>query len=155
MAYISNIVDNHIVILDGVTDSGNLGTILRTSAWYGIKSIILTSNCIDPFNTKVLRSAVGAHFYFDNIVSLDNNKLIEYLNNHNYKVFCADLEGRDISKINLSNKWALVLGSEAHGISKEFQSFDKVTIKKEGKIESLNVSVACGIILDQFFKNNY
>ena len=51
-------------MLNKISDPGNLGTIFRTSAWYGIQSIILTSNSIDPFNLKCLRSGVGAHFYF-------------------------------------------------------------------------------------------
>jgi len=139
---------NNIVILDNISDPGNIGTILRTCAWYGIKSIIFTSNSSDPFNLKCIRSGMGSHFYFDHLHSIDNKDLNNYLNNHNYKVLCADLGGTDISTLNIAGKWALILGSEAHGVSNDFNHFEKITICKQGDIESLNVSVAAGIILN-------
>mgnify|MGYP001340988769 CR=1 FL=1 len=65
---LNDIKSNNIVILDNVSDPGNLGTIFRTCAWYNIKNIILTSNTVDPFNFKSLRSGMGAHFTFNFIV---------------------------------------------------------------------------------------
>ena len=67
-------------------------------------------------------------------------------------MYCADLKGEDISNVNVDQKWAVILGSEAHGISESFKDYNKITIKRSGEIESLNVSVACGIILDQLKK---
>ena len=146
---------NHIIILDNISDPGNLGTILRTCAWYGVKSIILTSGTVDPFNFKSIRAAMGAHFYFDDIIIDTNQSVINFLNLENFSTYCADLNGQDITEFNSNQKWAVILGSEAHGISDSFQIYDKITIKKWGKIESLNVSVACGIILDRFKNSNY
>ena len=62
------------------------------------------------------------------------------------------VKGDDITEINSTSKWAIILGSEAHGISDNFKKFNKIRIKQFGSIESLNVSVACGIILNQFIK---
>ena len=146
---IKNVKEN-LLILDGLSDPGNLGTIFRTCAWYNIKSIILTSECVDPFNLKCLRSGVGAHFYFDNIVSIERQNVISFLNDNNYDVYCADLQGTNLSDVNIGNNWAIILGSEAHGLNKDFNIFNKITISKHGKIDSLNASVACGIILNTF-----
>ena len=66
-----------------------------------------------------------------------------------YEIYCADLDGESVNNIKTKSKWALVLGSEAHGLDKEFQLEAKITIPAYGKIESLNVSIASGIILNQ------
>ena len=153
-AQLDSLKSDHIVILDGIQDPGNLGTIFRTCVWFGIKSIILTSNCSDPFNLKCVRSGVGAHFYLDQIIIEDSQKVAEYLREKKYNVLVADLNGEDIFNIKKLDKWSLILGSEAHGISSEFKKFPKVTILKRGNVESLNVSVASGIILNKLI-NNY
>jgi len=150
--YSSNKIDNinneNILILDGVSDPGNLGTIFRNCIWFGIHSIILTENSIDPFNLKCIRSGMGSHFYFNNIVKENSKKIIKHLKKYNYNTLVADLNGENINNINYKNNWALVLGSEANGISSNFEAFKKVTINKIGNIESLNVSVASGILLN-------
>jgi len=150
-----NIRNNCTVVLDNISDPGNLGTIFRTCAWYNIKDVILTDNTVDPFNFKSLRSGMGSHFSFDNII-IDNNKsIIDFLENNNFNILCADLNGEKISSDLTNNKWALILGSEAHGISIDFKNYHKITIDKFGEIESLNVSVACGIILERLINNYY
>ena len=146
---INNLKEDNLLILDGLSDPGNLGTVLRTCAWYNIKSVILTSNCVDPFNLKCLRSGVGAHFYFDDIIHAEREDVVKYLSENNYDVHCAAMEGQDISDVTLNNKWAIILGSEAHGLHDDFNVFNSITIPGDGKIESLNASVACGIILDR------
>ena len=153
-AKLDSLKSNNIVILDGIQDPGNLGTIFRTCVWFGIKSIILTSNCSDPFNLKCVRSGVGSHFYLEKIIIEDSQKVAEYLREKKYNVLVADLDGEDIFDIKKLNKWSLILGSEAHGISDAFEIFPKVTIPKIGDIESINVSVASGIILNKLV-NNY
>ena len=148
-----DISNDNIVILDNISDPGNLGTIFRTCAWYNIKSIILEANTVDPFNFKSLRAGMGAHFYFNNIITRNNKEILEFLNDNKFDVFCADLEGKNISEVKINNKWVLILGSEAHGISRDFRDCPKITIQQFGQIESLNVSVACGIILEKITKN--
>ena len=146
---LNDIKSNNIVILDNISDPGNLGTIFRTCAWYNIKNIILTSNTVDPFNFKSLRSGMGAHFTFNFIVKDSHKNIIDFLNKNQFEILCSDLEGEEITEIVIKKKWALILGSEAHGISDEFNKYNKITIPSKGIIESLNVSVACGIILER------
>ena len=146
---ITDIKDSNILILDGISDPGNLGTIIRTCSWYNIKFIILSSDCVDPFNLKCLRAGMGAHFYLTNIINAKRKEIIEYLDYNAYDVCSASLEGNNLLEFNPNNKWAVILGSEAHGLHDDFHIFNKITIAKHGKIESLNASVACGIILDR------
>ena len=93
---------------------------MRTANWFGISNIFLSKECVDPYNSKVIRSAMGAHFKM-NIV-IDNIKLgISNLKSQNFKIITTDLNAKNIIsdfKIE-ANCWALVMGSEAHGISNE------------------------------------
>ena len=139
---------NNIVILDEISDPGNLGTILRTCAWFGVDSIILTENSADIFNPKCLRAAMGGHFYMKNISYNNNKNIKEFLKQNKYDVLNATLDGKRINDIKINEKWALILGSEAHGINDELNIGEKVSIKQHGQIESLNVSIACGILLN-------
>ena len=141
--------NQNYVILDQISDPGNLGTILRTCAWYGINQIVLMPESVDPFNLKCLRSAMGAHFSFNYINYSDYDKIISFLEKNNYNILCSNLNGSDVSKISVKGKWALVLGSEARGTNLLFEKFNNITISKKGSIDSLNVSVATGIILDR------
>ena len=145
---LTNTNENY-VILDKISDPGNLGTILRTCAWYGINQIVLMPESVDPFNLKCLRSGMGAHFNFKYINYSDYDKIISFLEKNNYNILCSNLTGSDVSKISVKGKWALVLGSEAHGINLLFEKFNNITISKKGSIDSLNVSVATGILLDR------
>ena len=145
---LTNTNENY-VILDKISDPGNLGTILRTCAWYGINQIVLMPESVDPFNLKCLRSAMGAHFSFSYINYSDYDEIISFLEKNNYNILCSNLNGSDVSEISVKGKWALVLGSEAHGINLLFEKFNNITISKKGSIDSLNVSVATGILLDR------
>ena len=151
---LQDINNENIIILDGIQDPGNLGTILRTCVWYGIKSIILTSDTIDPFNLKCVRSAMGAHFYLNNIIQDNHINVLKYLKNNYKEVFVADMKGQNFKKIKPHNNWALILGSEAHGINNDFKQFKQITINKIGQLESLNVSVATGILINELINNN-
>ena len=154
LANIKNIYNedfaDEIIILDQISDPGNLGTIIRTCSWYNIKTIILTENSADIFNPKCLRSGMGGHFYLDNCIYLSNNEIVDFLKLNNYFVYCADSKGKPINQIVKKDKWALILGSEAHGINQELKIGEIVSIPGSGKIESLNVSVASGILLNKF-----
>ena len=150
---INNIKTDNVMVLDGISDPGNLGAIFRNCIWFGIKSIILTENSIDPFNLKCMRSGMGSHFYFNNIIKENSKTIIQHFIKNNYHIIVADLDGMNIANVSTKNKWALILGSEAHGISESYQKFQKVTINKIGEIESLNVSVASGILLNELINN--
>ncbi|MAX10324.1 MAG: hypothetical protein CMG13_05660 [Candidatus Marinimicrobia bacterium] len=139
-----------LIILDNIADPGNLGTILRTAEWFGIHNVALSKDCVDPYNSKVVRSAMGAHFNM-NIIRIKIEEYIKKLQSDNFQIIAADLNtDKSIESLNLKNdKWALLMGSEAHGLSQSVKNLIdcKIKIPQVGKIESLNVSVACGIFL--------
>ena len=141
--------DERIVILDRISDPGNLGTIIRTCAWFGVKSIILSENSADVFNYKCVRSSVGGHFLIRNLAYFSYDSINEFLSSKNMEVLSAGLDGDVMSEIRLPSKWGLILGSEAHGVTGNVKANRKVTIANEGKMESLNVSVAAGILLNE------
>ena len=141
--------NKNIIFLDNVSDPGNLGTILRTALWFGIDQIGYSSKSIDPYNPKVVRSAMGAHFSISWLgeLSLDDIK--------GYKILGADHRGKSIHTINIDNqRWALIMGSEARGISKSAHSCidELIGIPKVGEGESLNVGVSMGILLHELTK---
>ena len=144
-----NYFSDRIIILDQISDPGNLGTIIRTCSWFGIESIILTKSSADIFNPKCLRSGMGGHFHIKDCAYLSEDEIIQFFSSHQYTLYCATMTGESIYNIKNNDKWALVLGSEAHGINKKLLLGNKVSIPKHGKIECLNVSIAAGIIMNQ------
>ena len=137
--------------LERISDPGNMGTLLRTAAWFGIKSVFRSPECVDPFNSKVVRAAMGAHFYFSHFEVIFEDKILDDYTKAGMEILGSDMEGCSIHTLNLSNTkdWILILGSEAHGISKSAHSLitTMVTIPGVKGMESLNVSVAGGILL--------
>ncbi len=142
-----------IVLLDSIRDPGNLGTIIRTAEWFGVKKIVCSSDCVETFNPKVVQSAMGSLFRMstfrgDLVTFLETLKL-----EGGYKVFGADLSGEPLNHRKIDDKVALIIGSESHGISKEIlQMADmKVLITRSAgsTTESLNAAVACGILLSE------
>lgn len=136
--------DNYL-FLDDIQDPGNMGTLLRSASWFGIKKVALSENCIDIYNPKVVRSGMGAHFN----LNIYNN---QFLNNFaNHTKLGAFQDGEDIYQINGKNlePWILVIGSEAHGISSKNNKIidKKIAIPKIGNGESLNAAMAGSILL--------
>ena len=146
-------ITNHIIILDDISDPGNMGTILRTAKWFGVKTVFLSNGCVDPYNSKVIRSAMGAHFKM-NIIFCKIDEQIKKLKESNFQIISADVRAsKSIVKFKPNRqRWALVLGNEAHGLSGNISKLvdEKIQIFKKDEIESLNVSVACGIFLYHF-----
>ncbi len=136
-----------LVYLDQISDPGNLGTIIRTCDWFGIKQIGISPNSVEFYNPKVVRSAMGSHFnlkYLGTPKSEDLNK---------FSLIGADFnKGKDINDISNPKNWALVMGSEASGISKTMNEkiSSYVKIERFGKGDSLNIGVAMGIVLHRF-----
>ena len=143
-----------IVVLDGVQDPGNLGTILRTVDSVGLSQIIVSKETADAFNPKVVRSTMGAIFRVKIIESEDLQETIKQIKKHHFKLMVTSLQtDRSIYDIEL-NKRIIVIGNEANGVSKEIQDMadEKVKIPMLGKTESLNASVATGIILYEYVR---
>jgi TrmH family RNA methyltransferase len=139
------------VYLDDVQDPGNLGTIIRTLAWFGGYTLYLSAGSADPYNSKVLRSAAGGHFY---VPIIENADFFEtrYLHEDCY---ILDLNGKNISQMKASVSFLLILGNEANGVSGSILSLsdiERFRIMGTTNIESLNVGTAASIALYQLNK---
>ena len=143
-----------IVILDGVQDPGNLGTIIRSCVAFNIENLVLSLDSVDLYNSKVLRSTQGMNFYI-NIVRDDLKNVISLLKENNYTIYGTNVvNGIDIKDVKNNDKYAIILGNEGNGISDEINSLvDKnIYIKMNDKCESLNVAVSGSIILYELNK---
>lgn len=143
-----------ILILDGIQDPGNLGTILRTVDSVGLNQIILSSNCGDVYNPKVVRSTMGAIFRTKVIKSENLLETVKTIKQNGYKIIATDLKtDENIYTIDY-NKVAIVIGNEANGVSSQIleKSDKRVKIPMLGKTESLNASVATGVILYEYLR---
>lgn len=138
--------DDLIIALDGVSDPGNLGTIIRVADWYSITTIVASEDCADPYNPKTISATMGS-FSRVNVHLLN---LPEYLNQVNKPVYGAYLGGENVHQTDFSAQGIILMGSESHGIRDEAGQFvtNKITIPSFGGAESLNVAMATGIILD-------
>ena len=143
-----------IVALDDIQDPGNLGTILRTIDSIGLKQILVSKGTADSYNPKVVRSTMGAIFRVKIIECDDLVKTLKEVKKHKYELVVTSLQtDNDIYDINYHKK-AIVIGNEANGVSKEIQDIadKKVKIPMLGKTESLNASVATGIVLYEYVR---
>ena len=140
------------LVLDNIQDPGNLGTIIRLADWFGIEQIICSENTVDFYNPKVIQATMGS-FTRVNIVY---QNLKELLQNTDRPVFGTDMTGKNLYKTDFPKSFYLILGNEGNGISPEIKSLvtENLTIPRFGRLqstESLNVSMAAGIILGQVF----
>lgn len=144
----NDIEGNHLLILDDIQDPGNLGTIIRSCVAFSIDTLILSSNCVDLYNDKVIRSTQGMIFHL-NIVTGNLLEIIPQLKDNGYEILGTSVSnGVDVRKIN-SSKFALIMGNEGRGVRDEIKTLcDKnLYIKMNSSCESLNVSVATSILL--------
>ncbi|MEG0561042.1 MAG: RNA methyltransferase, partial [Cetobacterium sp.] len=141
---------DNIVVLNRVSDPGNLGTIIRIADAAGFKDIVLTKGSVDCYNEKTVRSTMGSILAM-NISYIDEDKLVPFLKEHGYKIVVTALEDDSIpyTKLNLVEKNAFIFGNEGDGVSKDIikSSDEKVIIPIYGTAESLNVAMATGIVL--------
>jgi TrmH family RNA methyltransferase len=138
---------SRVLILDNLRDPGNMGTLLRTAAAAGAAMVILSPGCADPYNPKTLRSGMGAHFRVP-IVEATWAEIRNYC--RTLSVYLATGDGEvDYDAVNWLEDWALIIGSEAHGLSEEAESLDAVRIRipMAAQTESLNAGIAAGVIL--------
>lgn len=146
---------NIIIALDKVSDPGNLGTIIRTAYWFGVKDIILSEDCADPYNPKVIRSTQGGVFHVNLFEDTELAAELKKLKQDNYKIYLFALESEKfLEQIPGNNKSVLVFGSESRGISNDLlnEGFETVKIKGNSDSESLNVAISAGIALHHFTK---
>lgn len=150
-----NYNDEVIIVLDGIQDPGNLGTILRTVDSADLKQIVLSKNCADPYNPKVVRSTMGAIFRVNIVETESLVNTLKEMKKYNFEIIATALDTNEsIYDIKYTNK-VIVIGNEANGVSKEVQEIadKKVKIPMMGKTESLNASVATGIMVYEYVRN--
>lgn len=143
--------DDFVLILDSISDPGNLGTIIRIADWYGINKIICSKSCVDWYSPKVINSTMGSFcrvqgYYVD---------LDEYMGQiKEENIIGAVLDGANLHAEKLPSSAYVVIGSESHGISDHLLKYinRSVMIPKFGKAESLNAGVATAIICDNLLR---
>ncbi len=137
------------LLIDAVQDPGNLGTMIRTADAAGIDAVVVGKGSVDVYNSKVLRSGQGSHFHLP-IIRGDLHDWVEKLHGKNISVYGTALEGASAyTDISTGESYALLVGNEGNGVSKELlaKTTANLYIPIYGKSESLNVAVATGILL--------
>ena len=145
-------IKGNVLILENLQDPGNLGTIIRSSVAFNIDTIILSKDCVDFYNVKVLRASEGMVFNI-NIVIRDLNEIIPKLKNKGYKVYTTNVvNGTDLSEVTIPDKYAIVMGNEGNGVTQETAMLcdEAIYIPMNKTCESLNVGIATSIILYEF-----
>mgnify|MGYP000697333368 CR=1 FL=1 len=137
-----------ILAIDGVQDPGNMGTILRTADWFGVDEIICSKETVDIFNPKVIQSSMGSLFR----IPVKYGNLATMMTEYKLPTFGALLDGENIYESDLPQKALIVMGNEGNGISSEIRKHidHSLLIPQFGEAESLNVSIATGVILSEF-----
>ncbi len=149
----SNQTKGLTIVLDGIKDPGNLGTIIRLADWFAIEKIICSEDCVDVYNPKTVQSTMGSIFR----VKVEYTNLKSFLENlpKNYPIYASIVEGgENIYEKHLQEDSILIIGSESHGISPEIQQYvnQKITIPRfrtDNKPESLNASIATAIMISE------
>ncbi len=133
------------IVLDGIQDPGNMGTIIRIADWFGIENIICSGDTVELYNPKVIQSTMGS-FVRTKVFYTDLN---EFLTSGAIPVFGAVLNGKNIYELSKPKEGLLLFGNEGKGIRKDLLQFvtNPITIPRRGGAESLNAAVAAGIIL--------
>jgi TrmH family RNA methyltransferase len=139
------------LVLDDLRDPGNVGTIIRTADWYGIKNIIASEETADFYNPKTISATMGSFCR----VNVFYTNLSEFFHQNEFPVFGAFMDGTDVHRVDFGKSGLIVIGNESNGISEAAGKFVKqrITIPKIGGAESLNAGVATGIILDNVFRS--
>lgn len=145
------VLQNYItLVLDGIQDPGNMGTIIRIADWFGISQVVAGMDTAELYNPKVVQSTMGSICR----VSVWYKHLEQWLPKIDVPVYGALLHGKSIYNTGFVNEGLLIIGNESKGISKEIIDYitHPVTIPKVGHAESLNAAIATGIILSHLVK---
>ncbi len=139
-----------ILALDGVSDPGNLGTIIRNCDWFGFDQLLCGDGTVDCFNPKVVQATMGSLFRVDISYKSLPEALAQCPVEHS--IFYADMGGESIYHVEIPEAYTLVMGSESHGVSQDIRSMDSksIAIPRYGQGESLNVAISAGIVCAEF-----
>lgn len=138
-----SLLNRFTLVLDGVQDPGNLGTIIRTADWFGIQNIICSEDTVDAYNPKVVQATMGSLAR----VNLHYTNLATLLPQLKLPVFGAMLNGNNIYTTNFGNEGLIVMGNEGNGLRPDIQQLitQNITIPRLGQAESLNVAIATAL----------
>lgn len=141
------------LLLDGVQDPGNLGTIIRTADWFGITNIICSEDTVDAYNPKVVQATMGSLAR----VNVTYTNLAGLILESKLPVFGTLLNGDNIYSTNFGTEGLLVMGNEGNGIRPDIQQLvtKAITIPRVGKAESLNVAIATAICCSELTAKSY
>lgn len=146
--------DGFLLILDHLNDPGNVGTMIRTSWGFGVDGVLLTEGCVDAYNPKVVRSTMGGVFHVP-ILENVSTRQIQALRDGGFRLLgTSGTAPQNVYDADYTGSIAIVIGSEAHGISGEILTLcdQLLKIPMQTGVDSLNAAVAGGIILNQAFK---
>ncbi|MBQ2745503.1 MAG: RNA methyltransferase [Lachnospiraceae bacterium] len=138
------------MVLEGVQDPGNMGTIIRTGEGAGIAGIIVNKETVDVYNPKVIRSTMGSIYRVPIVTSEDLGETLDYMSENGVTLFAAHLKGDAYyTDGQFSGSIAFLIGNEANGLSEEIskKAHKLIKIPMEGEVESLNASVAAAILM--------
>jgi TrmH family RNA methyltransferase len=141
---------SQLVALDGVSDPGNAGTMIRTCDWFGVDGVILGEHSVELYNPKVLRATMGGVFHLPIVENVDLLSMLSGAKEAGYRIYVTSAGGEShFDRVQYAARSIIVFGNEAWGVSDQVRELADVhlTIRRYGLGESLNVSVACGIIL--------
>jgi RNA methyltransferase, TrmH family len=143
--------DEFFLLLDDIRDPGNLGTIIRTADWFGIKHIIASEHTADFYNPKTISATMGSFCR----VEVSYTDLVFYLSDCEVPVYGAFLLGSNIHDEKFERGGIIVMGNESNGISPAVEQYvrHRISIPGVGNAESLNAAIATGIILDNVFRS--
>jgi TrmH family RNA methyltransferase len=141
-----------LLVLDHISDPGNMGTIIRSAYALGWEGIILMPNCVDLFNDKVIRASKGCCFYFPHMYCL-TEEIKMMIEKHSFNVFIADIKGKSLEKQIFAPPLLLILSNESSGVN-SWEDYTHITIPIE-KINSLNVAIAGGICMYSIKRSLY
>jgi TrmH family RNA methyltransferase len=141
------------IVLDGIQDPGNMGTIIRTADWFGIKQIICSEDTVDAYNPKVVQASMGSLSRI-NVYYADLPTVIPQLN---LPIFGAVLNGENIYHTDFGDEGLIVMGNEGNGLSAEIERLinKAITIPNLGKAESLNVAIATALFCSEIKRKSF
>lgn len=139
-----------VILLEGLQDPGNLGTILRTAEAIGVKGVICTKNTVDLYHPKVLRSTMGAIYHLPVFTNVNGLAAVEGLKSSGYKLFAAHLSDSQYHyDTDLKGGTCFMIGNEGNGLSDEMtnQADQLIKLPMIGRAESLNAAVAASVLM--------
>ena len=147
--------NTNFLVIDGLQDPGNVGTLIRTATACGFKKIFLIES-VNPTNSKVVRSSVGTIFK-SKIISLSRKDFIDFASKNNLYLLKADMKGENLFETKFNQIVGVVVGNEGQGVSKEISEICKksISIPMERGVESLNVAISGAIIMYQIYSKSF